>query len=72
MTTLEPWFIYSSAALLPVPALTWIIRLGIVAYNKDIPVELFQANPIVNGNDMTTVMHFALLQVSVKLLLMLF
>jgi len=41
MTTIEPWYTYTSSALLPVPAIGWIMQLGIIAFNKNIDVELF-------------------------------
>lgn len=66
LTKIYPSFVYISSALLPLPALQWIIKLGTIASNRDIDVvKLGQANVIVNGNDMTTVMNLSLLNLAV-------
>ena len=72
MTTIEPWYVYYSSTLLPLPAITWVIRLGQIAFNRGIEVKLFQRNPIVNGNDLTLVMYYALLSLYLKLMIMIY
>ena len=37
------------------------LKLGWIAYNKDISVELGQSNVITNYNDMTTIMLYSLM-----------
>ena len=58
--TIEPWFVNTTALLLPLPAINSIVQLGIIASNKDIEVQMLQTNVIVNGNDMSHVMRLAL------------
>ena len=60
VTTIEPSFVYTVSALLPLPAITWITKLGIIASNRGIDVNLLQENVIVNGNDMTHIFRLAM------------
>ena len=54
--TIPPLFVYITSFVFPIPAITWCLRLGIIAYNRNINVALFQDNPIVNGVDLTVVL----------------
>ena len=71
-TTIPPMFVYLSSFFLPIPALTWCFRLGIIAYNRNIDVALFQNNTIVNGVDLTVVMQLAFAQLIKRILLTLY
>ena len=71
LPTIEPYIVYTTSVL-PLPAITWMTKLGIIASNKGIHVDLFQKNPIVNGNDLTHVMYVALAMVVWKFLLILY
>ena len=53
LTEINPILVDIQSFFLPLPAISWIVRLGIIASNKGIEVELFQSNEIVNGNNMT-------------------
>ena len=52
--------------------ITQTIRLGVIASNKGINVELGQANVIVNNNDMTEIMYFSLIALSLQCLYLLY
>lgn len=70
--TIDPEFINSSTFLLPLPALTNMMTIAVIAYNKGQHVELLQRNVVVNGNDLTTIMHMSLLSLGVKFIIMIF
>ena len=50
-----------SSFLLPFVYLMNQFKLGWIAYNKDITVELGQSNVITNYNDMTTITLYSLM-----------
>ena len=72
MATIEPAFVYTVSFVLPLSAITWCIKLGIIASNKNLEVMLGQANEIVNGNDMTTLLMYAFGSLLIKLVLILY
>ena len=59
MVTIEPKSVYLTSFLLPLPHIAWVVKLGIIAANRGIDVKLLQSNEIVNGNDLTIVLHIA-------------
>ena len=71
LPTIEPYIVYTTS-ILPLPAITWMTKLGIIASNKGIDVDLYQRNVIVNGNDMTSVMYVALGMVIWKFILIVY
>ena len=61
MPKINPTFGKWSSFLLPYVFLMNQLKLGWIAYNKDISVELGQSNVITNYNDMTTIMLYSLM-----------
>ena len=57
---------------LPLLFVTQQLRLGVIAANMNIKVELFQANVITNNNDMTKIMWISLGALGIKILLLLY
>ena len=72
MVQIQPWFVYTVSILLPLPALSWIVNLGVIASNRSIEVALGQSNPIVNGVDMSSVLQFTAFAFAFELFLILF
>jgi len=72
MVAINPRFVLISVFLLPLPHINWVITLAEIAKNKGIHVSLGQSNPIVNGNDLTTVMYVALLSWVLKMIVMVY
>ena len=72
MATIEPSFVLSTSFLLPLSAITWCCKLGIIASNKGIDVYAFQSNMIVNGNDMSVLLHVAVGSLALKVILLLY
>ena len=64
--------IVNITSFLPLPALTWMIKLSIIASNKSIDVAIGQPNLIVNGNYLTTVMRIAFYAFLLKVLFMVY
>ena len=62
--------IVNITSLLPLPALTWMIKLSIIASNKSIDVAFGQSNYIVNGNYLETVVRIAFYAFLCKVLIM--
>lgn len=62
----ENYVIWTSF-LMPLPAMTWTITLGTIAANRNISIEIGGENEVIGGNNMTTVMHMALYQFLIKL-----
>lgn len=52
--------------------MTWFCKLGIIASNKLQHVYVGGENEIVNGNDMTMVLYYAILSLFAKLLIMVY
>lgn len=71
LPVINPNFVYVSSFLLPLPAINWIVKLGIIASNRGIDVMMLQPNVIVAGNDMTEVMRISAYSLIFKLVLML-
>jgi hypothetical protein len=70
--TIDPEFINWSTFLLPLPALTNVITIAVIAFNKNQDVALLQRNVVVNGNDLTSIMHYSVLALCIKIGLMIF
>ena len=70
LTVINPYFVYVTSFLLPLPAINWIVKLGIIASNRGIDVAVHQSNMIVAGNDMTQVMRISAYSLILKLVLM--
>ena len=70
--TIDPEWINWSSFLLPLPALNNMMTIAVIAYNKGQNIELLQRNVVVNGNDLTTVMHVSLLSLGIKFIIMVF
>ena len=64
--------IVNITSLLPLPALTWMVKLSIIASNKSIDVAVGQTNYIVNGNYLETVMRIAFYAFLLKILFMVY
>ena len=72
LVKINPTFVLISVFLLPLPHINWVITLAEIAKNKSINVSLGQSNPIVNGNDLTTIMYVALLSWGLKMLVLVY
>ncbi len=70
--TIDPVWINWTSFLLPLPALTNMITIAVIAYNKGQKVGLLQRNVVVNGNDLTTVLHISVLSLGIKFVIMLY
>ena len=64
-----PWFAYLTS-LLPLDFISWYIRFGLRAYNKEITVQYDSA--LYNDIDLSTIMDIALYSLAVKCLFILY
>ena len=72
MVYINPVYVLVASFCFPILHMTWIVKLGIIAYNKNLVVALGQSNVITNGNDMTQVTLVAFYSLLLKTVLLLY
>ena len=70
LVKINPNFILTASFFLPLLYVSQTLRLGVIAKNSNIDVELFQRNLIVNNNDMTKIMWVSLGALGLKVLVL--